>query len=428
MAEKIPLISARADLAAVVAAHLPDDRVALTILNDEIHAAEHLSVEMPELAIMDFSDSAIDSFALLGDIMSDPWLLQGGIVAIYQKSEQAKRLIDMQGANIVIALRDKEIPHYLPQVLRIIRSNRRLIFQRGMGMDLVGNISASFQLENSPIVARCYANLVCNFLYSAGRVDAAGKSAAQLALTEMLMNAIEHGNCGIDASAKQDWLEQGRGIGELIDREAALPANREKRVSFEYTLREDCALITIRDQGQGFDWQSLPDPEVAQDAIDPMALRGRGIMLSRAAVRDLRYNAVGNEVRFEIPFIQTERQAPALFRDLGVRETVPGQVVFAEGEEGDVLYYIAKGSYEVAVGGRAVSQLNPDDIFIGEMSFLLNNRRSATVTALDDGKLIAISRQEFVEGIRVNPHYALLLSRLLAQRIARLNLQSSGMF
>lgn len=425
MAETIPLISSRGELSAALEQPCEEAGLVVTTIGDEIQAAEHLSVEMPELAIIDFSDERIDSFALLGDIMSDPWLLQGGIIAVHRKPEQARRLTEMQGANIVIVLREAEIPHYLAQVLRIVRNNRRLIFQRGMGMDFIGNISASFQLENDPVVARCYANLVCNFLYSAGRIDAQGKSGAQLALIEMLMNAMEHGNCGISAQAKQAWLEEGRSIGELIAREGALPANRDKRVTFEYSLREDHAEILIRDEGAGFDWRHLPDP-VADDNL--LALRGRGIMMSRAAVDKLRYNETGNEVRFEIRFSQTERQAPVLFRDLAVHEVQAGDVVFQQGEEGDVLYYIARGNYEVSVDGRAVSTLTPDDIFIGEMSFLLNNRRSATVTALDSGKLIMISRQEFVEGIRVNPHYALLLSRLLAQRIARLNLMSSGMF
>jgi CRP-like cAMP-binding protein len=70
---------------------------------------------------------------------------------------------------------------------------------------------------------------------------------------------------------------------------------------------------------------------------------------------------------------------------------------------------------------RQVSLLTPDDIFVGEMSFLLNNRRSAAVEAETDGLLIQVSKKEFVEAIKTNPHYALFLSRLLAQRIQRLN-------
>jgi CRP-like cAMP-binding protein len=72
-----------------------------------------------------------------------------------------------------------------------------------------------------------------------------------------------------------------------------------------------------------------------------------------------------------------------------------------------------------------VSSLTPDDVFMGEMSFLLNNRRSATVRAETDGTLIRISKRDFVRAIKEKPHYALFLSRLLAQRMARRNTEES---
>ena len=53
------------------------------------------------------------------------------------------------------------------------------------------------------------------------------------------------------------------------------------------------------------------------------------------------------------------------------------------------------------------------------MSFLLHNRRSATVNATTDGTLIRIAKKDFVAAIKEKPHYALFLSRLLAQRLQR---------
>jgi CRP-like cAMP-binding protein len=69
--------------------------------------------------------------------------------------------------------------------------------------------------------------------------------------------------------------------------------------------------------------------------------------------------------------------------------------------------------------------LSPDDIFMGEMSFLLSNRRSATVVSKGKSTLFKISKQDFVNLIRDNPHYGIFLARLLAQRLARLNLRMS---
>jgi len=59
------------------------------------------------------------------------------------------------------------------------------------------------------------------------------------------------------------------------------------------------------------------------------------------------------------------------------------------------------------------------------MSFLLSNRRSATIVSKGKSVLIRISKQDFVNLIKENPHYGIFLARLLAQRLARLNLRMS---
>jgi len=78
------------------------------------------------------------------------------------------------------------------------------------------------------------------------------------------------------------------------------------------------------------------------------------------------------------------------------------------------------------VNDQVVSTMSPEDIFMGEMAFLLDNQRSATVRARTEGTLVGISKKDFIEAIKKKPHYALFLSRLLAQRIQRANLKSVG--
>ena len=68
-------------------------------------------------------------------------------------------------------------------------------------------------------------------------------------------------------------------------------------------------------------------------------------------------------------------------------------------------------------GRKLVSILTPNDLFIGEMSFLLNDRRSATILSVGHGKLIKIPKEAFLNLLRKNPHYGIFLSKLLAQRL-----------
>ena len=62
---------------------------------------------------------------------------------------------------------------------------------------------------------------------------------------------------------------------------------------------------------------------------------------------------------------------------------------------------------------------------MGEMAFLLNNKRSAAVYAEEKGKLIKISRKSFVHVMKNYPHYGIFLSKLLARKIVRANEQHS---
>jgi CRP-like cAMP-binding protein len=62
---------------------------------------------------------------------------------------------------------------------------------------------------------------------------------------------------------------------------------------------------------------------------------------------------------------------------------------------------------------------------MGEMSFLLNQKRSATIRAETPGKLILLTRKIFVNVIRDYPHYGIFLSKLLAKRLVRSNDQNA---
>jgi CRP-like cAMP-binding protein len=168
----------------------------------------------------------------------------------------------------------------------------------------------------------------------------------------------------------------------------------------------------------------MKDPASEENLLK---LHGRGIMMTRSVVNDLRFNEKGNEVSFLMNFDkQYDFNMPIIFENMTCKEISPGETIFVQGESGDFLYYIVEGSYSVRSNGLQVSLLTPDDIFIGEMSFLLNNRRSASVVAESKGKLIPISKKQFVETIKSQPHYALFLCRLLAQRILRSNQRSSN--
>lgn len=111
-------------------------------------------------------------------------------------------------------------------------------------------------------------------------------------LTELLLNAVEHGNLGITYQEKSQLTTRDEWHAE-IDRRQRLPENVDKRVelTFERTEREIC--FTIRDEGPGFDWLRYWDID-PQRAFDT---HGRGIAMARRfSFTSVEYRGRGNEV------------------------------------------------------------------------------------------------------------------------------------
>jgi anti-sigma regulatory factor (Ser/Thr protein kinase) len=415
----VPLIASDAALLDRVSAVANLAGLEVAWISNAEDALDHLNVELPDLVFVNFSDPVNNNIGLLESMLKDPWLLHSSIIGICADEDVSERIEKMRGANIVVCLIEEDLERYLPKILDIIVRNRRILFQRAIGADLVQTITGAYKLESSLVEAHCYANLVCNYLYNANRIDADGKMGINLALTEMLINAIEHGNCGISYDEKGAWLDDGGMISGLIAKKCEDPVVRSRRVTFEYTITPARSKFFIADEGAGFDWRAMKDPAKKENVHE---LHGRGIKLTRKYTQNLTYNDKGNEATFELEHdTDCTNAVPGLFENMEPIHITAGQIVFREDEPGDFLYYIAKGYYDVLVKGTVVAQLSADDIFMGEMSFLLNNHRSATVCAKTPGTLIRISKKDFIEAIKVKPHYALFLSRLLAQRLARRN-------
>jgi len=118
------------------------------------------------------------------------------------------------------------------------------------------------------------------------------RDALNLVLRELLLNAIEHGNLGFGFEDKTAALEAGTWKQLVSERQRQADCSlREVRVWVDWAL--DRVKITIRDEGTGFDWRSLPDPTQPEYLL---CEHGRGVLMARLSVDSLTYNETGNEV------------------------------------------------------------------------------------------------------------------------------------
>jgi CRP-like cAMP-binding protein len=104
----------------------------------------------------------------------------------------------------------------------------------------------------------------------------------------------------------------------------------------------------------------------------------------------------------------------------------PGTVLFREGDKGDTMYIIQRGSIEIRrhLGNKehVLAVLGNGDFF-GEMAIVNNRPRSAMAVVKTPSRLFAIGRETFELMLREKTEIAARMIRTMAQRLERANQQ-----
>ncbi len=94
-----------------------------------------------------------------------------------------------------------------------------------------------------------------------------------------------------------------------------------------------------------------------------------------------------------------------------------GTTIFLEGDEGQDLYILEHGRLEVLKGRRVLAAIEAEGAFVGEMAFLLGEKRTATVRAAEESVLLRIPASEVASLTERIPSFCLELARHLAERL-----------
>jgi small-conductance mechanosensitive channel len=110
--------------------------------------------------------------------------------------------------------------------------------------------------------------------------------------------------------------------------------------------------------------------------------------------------------------VLAERLHPAPF--------AKGEAMTRQGAEAHSLYIITKGSAEVAISvaeapRKTIATLHAGD-FLGEMSLLTGDKRSATVVALEDVECYRLNKEAFHDILQQRPEIAEHIAHVLARR------------
>ena len=154
----------------------------------------------------------------------------------------------------------------------------------------------TFELDSDPSLIDPLVDLVQQMVAGMKLTDATGRFRVGAALKEALLNAVYRGNLEIsfqDMQAARVSMIEGRGSEDLFLKRKSQKPYCDRKVLVDVSLDTNQARFVIRDEGQGFDPASLPPPG-QPGSLDPEV--GRGLVLMRAFMDDVQYNATGNEV------------------------------------------------------------------------------------------------------------------------------------
>lgn len=97
-----------------------------------------------------------------------------------------------------------------------------------------------------------------------------------MGLSELLINAIEHGNLGITYEEKSHLNKEGRWHEEVLQR-LIMPEYKDRFATLHYQHENNKFIFTITDQGQGFD----PEQYFEMDQNRIYDTHGRGIYMAK---------------------------------------------------------------------------------------------------------------------------------------------------
>jgi hypothetical protein len=100
-----------------------------------------------------------------------------------------------------------------------------------------------------------------------------------------------------------------------------------------------------------------------------------------------------------------------------LRDAPAGSDVIRQGDQGDTFYIVDAGRLATVIDGTSVNELGPGDSF-GEIALLQSTARTATVTALEDSRLVELAREPFLAAVSSSGDSAAAAAGVVAARLA----------
>lgn len=157
-------------------------------------------------------------------------------------------------------------------------------------MACLARVESEFHLDNDPALIPALIGHVCENLRRLKCCAENERLRVTVALSEALLNAMYHGNLEVGSELRETDEKAYR---RLLEERRGSPPYANRRIHILAYESSTEARYVIRDEGNGFDPSRLPNPT---DPANLEKISGRGLLLIRTFMDEVRHNDKGNEI------------------------------------------------------------------------------------------------------------------------------------
>ena len=254
---------------------------------DGAEALASVQQDPPDLVLTDLEMPVLDGLELVGQMQDLFPLIPVILMTAAGNEATAVRALQVGAASYVSK---KTLPNELwdtvANVLRVSGERRK----QSRVLSRLQRWETEFLIENDLDLVTALSAYLMHGFSGLHLCTSSEQLRVGVALDEALLNAYFHGNMEVSSSLRESHYQEFFDLAKRRSQESPYNARRI-HVCAKFSPTE--AAFVIRDDGPGFDVSALPDP------LDPRYLdrpHGRGLLLMRTFLDEVRYNERGNEV------------------------------------------------------------------------------------------------------------------------------------
>ncbi len=275
--EKRPGLTAVEKATGMTAIYAGNGREALTVIEKE----------KPDLVLTDLQMPEMNGLELVEEVRSKYRLLPIILMTAHGSEEIAIQALQKGAASYVPK---RHLARDLLEVVESVLSAATAEKGQQRVLECLTQTESHFLLDNDPsLITPLFGHLEQD-LARMKLCDENGLIRVAVALREALINAIHHGNLEVSSTLLEN---DEKGYHRLVEERRRQKPYRDRRVHIVASVSPAKATYIIRDEGKGFDPSILPDPTDPANLEKPS---GRGLLLIRTFMEEVRHNATGNEI------------------------------------------------------------------------------------------------------------------------------------